>query len=40
VQPDWVELLALWDLRAAERIQGFMTQPKVDLPEEVREAGG
>jgi CheY-like chemotaxis protein/anti-sigma regulatory factor (Ser/Thr protein kinase) len=39
-QPHWVELLVPCDLRAAERIQGFMAQLKADLPEEVREAVG
>ena len=37
-RPNWVELLVPCDLAAAGRIQGFMMQLAVDLPDDVRSA--
>jgi len=37
-RPNWVELLVPCDLQAAGRIQGFMAQLAVDLPDDVRSA--
>ena len=39
-KPHWVELLVPCHRETAERITGFMTQIKGDLPEEVRDAVG
>lgn len=37
---DWVELLVPCTLEAAERIQGWLTRLKADLPDEIRESVG